>query len=168
VAQRHPAALRWDRGQPARGAPAVTRGAWRARAEARTLFQISRELVTGIHTRRAPNRRRNAALETGMKRVWVSLGTDDALERVARTQRPENARSCRPCSSSSAGCPAMNRRWVRVHQPNVGFAEAAQAFRVRIAAARDRVDLGLRDRSGRAGPHRDAPSRRGRRSARQA
>jgi two-component system sensor histidine kinase KdpD len=121
--------------------------------EARTLFQISRELVTRDSTfgvlRTVVETLRS---ETGMTRVWVSLGTDDALERVAADTEVGDRATVPSLQFVLRRMPGDEpAQWVRVHQPNVrargggGF----EAFRVRIAAAGGTFGSiwALRDRS---------------------
>jgi len=106
--------------------------------EARTLFQISRELVTRDSTFAVlPTVVETLRAETDMTRVWISLGADDASERIAADTE----------LGARAAVPALQfvlRRmpgdepahWVRVHQPS-GRARPGgrvEAFRVRIVA----------------------------------
>lgn len=127
--------------------------------EARTLFQISRELVTRESTPAVlPTVVRTLQAEAAMARVWISLGDDDASERVAADSEP----------GPTATIPALQlvlRRtpgdkpaeWVRVHQPTVRVRVGGgmDAYRVRIAAGSSTFGSvwALRDRS-RAGPDR--------------
>jgi two-component system, OmpR family, sensor histidine kinase KdpD len=106
--------------------------------EARALFQVSRELATRSSTPSVLNRIASILLaETAMERVWISLGGDEASERVA--------------ADTDAGphpaAPAVQRilrrmpgnepaEWVRVHQPTgrTRGTTGREAFRVRISA----------------------------------
>jgi two-component system sensor histidine kinase KdpD len=127
--------------------------------EARALFQVSRELVTRESTPSVlPTVVRTLQVETAMARTWISLGGDDASERVAADSDP----------GPPAIVPALQfvlRRmpgdkpaeWVRVHQPTARLRGGGglDAYRVRIAAGNSTFGSvwSLRDRS-RAAPDR--------------
>ncbi|HEY4188799.1 MAG TPA: ATP-binding protein [Candidatus Limnocylindrales bacterium] len=107
--------------------------------EARALFQVSRALATREST--------PAVLpvivgilrdQTAMARTWVSLGADDAGERVAADTDPDGKGGVPPIFSvlqrTQDDAPA---RWSRVHLPTTGRAATAgarEAYRVRIEA----------------------------------
>jgi len=58
--------------------------------EARTLFRVSRELATRESTPAVlPTIAQTLRQEAGMDRVWVSLGPDEARERVAADTNPD-------------------------------------------------------------------------------
>lgn len=109
--------------------------------EARALFQISRALATRIST--------PAVLSTmvvilreecGMVRVWVSLGPDEARERVAADTDPDP----RPDPGLSWALQRMPgddpAHWVRVRRPappRQRLATGVDGYRVRIEAGDD-------------------------------
>jgi two-component system sensor histidine kinase KdpD len=110
--------------------------------EARALFQVSRALATrGSTAAVLPMIAASLRDETGMDRVWFSLGADDAGERVVA-----DSGAGRPPTSS--GSVTVLRRapgdepaaWVRVHGPAGrrgsagGGATSTAAYRVRIEA----------------------------------
>lgn len=106
--------------------------------EARTLFQVSRELATRETTMAVlPIIVATLRSETDMARVWISLGADDASERVAA----DTDAAPRP---TMPGMQYVLRRmpndeppqWVRLHQPTARPRGATdfEAYRVRIAA----------------------------------
>jgi two-component system sensor histidine kinase KdpD len=108
--------------------------------EARELFRISRVLATRRSTS-AVLPEIAAILEpaTGMRRVWLSLGHDDATERPIATSRAADV----PPGAASLPHEVLRRmpgdepaRWVRVHPPLAGRAhrvhESATLYRVRI------------------------------------
>lgn len=107
--------------------------------EARTLFQISRELVTRDSTFAVlPTVVKTLLTETGMTRVWIALGADDAAERVAADSEGGGDRATIPGTQfvlwrMPGDEPA---RWIRVHQPTVRMrgGGGVEAFRVRITA----------------------------------
>jgi two-component system sensor histidine kinase KdpD len=106
--------------------------------EARTLFQISRELATRDSTLSVlPTVVRTLRTETAMTRVWISLGADDATERVASdtdSGLPPAAPGLQHVLRRMPG--EEPAQWVRVHQPTprarAGIGH--QTYRVRIAA----------------------------------
>ncbi len=107
--------------------------------EARALFQISRELATRESTPAVlPRIADTLKSETGMERIWIALGPDDARERVA-ADTSTDARVSIPglhyvLQRTPGDKPA---RWSRVHQPVQGPAAGhsdLDAFRVRIEA----------------------------------
>ncbi|MEZ0240646.1 MAG: DUF4118 domain-containing protein [Chloroflexota bacterium] len=108
--------------------------------EARELFQVSRALATRRSTPTVLAEIAAVLREaTRMDAVWISLGSDDASERVAAGSGGE-----RP--AAIAGLHQVLRRmpddeparWVRVHNPQPGRSRGAQegvdAYRVRIEA----------------------------------
>jgi two-component system sensor histidine kinase KdpD len=106
--------------------------------EARALFRVSRDLATRPNTAAVlPVVVRALRADTSMARVWVSLGEDDARERVAADSetgsRPAVPAACCVLRRTPGDDPAQ---WVRVHQPGVGPGrkEAREAYRVRIEA----------------------------------
>ncbi|HEX5149771.1 MAG TPA: DUF4118 domain-containing protein, partial [Candidatus Limnocylindrales bacterium] len=122
--------------------------------EARTLFQVSRELATRETTMAVlPIIVRTLRSETDMTRVWISLGADDASERVAA----DTDAAARP---TMPGIQHVLRRmpddeparWVRLHQPTARPRAATdiEAYRVRIAAGRSTFGSiwALRERAG--------------------
>jgi two-component system sensor histidine kinase KdpD len=120
--------------------------------EARALFQISRALATREST---PAVLATIAeilrAETAMERIWISIGPDDASERVAADSggRPHAA---------AKGLQWVLRRmpgdepaqWVRVHQPGGrgGVDAGLEAYRVRVTTGTNLGSVwGLRRRS---------------------
>lgn len=107
--------------------------------EARSLFQLSRELATRQSTAAVlPEIARVLAAETGMRRVWIALGGDDAAERVvADTADASGAESPVPAARFSSVLRRMPgstpAEWVRVHQGS-GSRSGGDTFRVRIEA----------------------------------
>ena len=107
--------------------------------ESRALFAVSRELAIRESTPAVlPTIARILQDETVMERVWVSLGADDASERVAAvsdqagSQPPSPARYQVLRRSPGEGSAA----WLHVHQP-MGRAkpqDGRDAYRVRIVA----------------------------------
>ena len=104
--------------------------------EARALFQVSRALATRESTPAVlPTIAAILLAETAMNRVWISLGADDARERVAADTAPDQ----RPMTPGiqlvlqrmPGDAPA---RWVRVHQPGgkKGASTGLEACRIRI------------------------------------
>jgi two-component system sensor histidine kinase KdpD len=108
--------------------------------EARELFRVSRALATRRSTPAVlPEVVTILQGTTGMRRVWVSLGRDDATERVAAA----SGAPVEPGIASSSPHEVLRRmpgdepaQWVRVHPPAFGRArrarEAATLYRVRI------------------------------------
>ena len=107
--------------------------------EAHALFRLSRALATRVTTPKVlPELTQILRAETRMSRVWISLGADDASERVAAV----SGEGGRP---TVAGVISLLRRmpgdqpaqWVRLRQPSnrarpgVDF----EAYRVRIEAS---------------------------------
>jgi two-component system sensor histidine kinase KdpD len=122
--------------------------------EARTLSDVGRTLATRTSTMAVlPDLSRILAEETGMRRVWVALGSDDASERVAADSLP----ATRPASPMLVNVLLPRQggdlaRWIRVHRPSSsGAADAGdvEAFRVRIVAADSTLGSvwALRDRN---------------------
>lgn len=128
--------------------------------EARALFQVSRELATRESTPAVlPKIVAILHQETEMERIWVSLGPDDARERVAADTgadpRPAIPGLHHILQRTPDETPA---RWSRVHQPGQargGETARRAAYRVRISAGPRQFGSiwGLRDR-GHGGPDR--------------
>jgi two-component system, OmpR family, sensor histidine kinase KdpD len=106
--------------------------------EALALFRLSRALATRSSTPAVlPEVTQILGAQTDMNRVWISLGADDASERVA-------ADSADGSPASVPGLVRVLRRmpgdtpaeWVRVHQPSgrSRSGSGAEAYRVRIQA----------------------------------
>ncbi len=126
--------------------------------EAVAAFRVSRELATRDSTLAVlPPIARILAGETSMERVWISLGSDEAAERVAADSEdrdhPPSAAIHQVLRRTPGDAPA---EWVRIHQPTVkGRASAAREagaqaiFRVRMTAGPASFGSiwGLRDRS---------------------
>jgi two-component system, OmpR family, sensor histidine kinase KdpD len=107
--------------------------------ESRALFAVSRELAVRESTAAVlPTVARILRDETAMARVWISLGGDDASERVAAESDHE---------APQPGVPARyqvlrrtpgegSARWLRVHQPvaRIKSDDGREAYRVRIVA----------------------------------
>jgi two-component system sensor histidine kinase KdpD len=121
--------------------------------EARSLFQISRALATRESTTEVLGT--IAAIlraEIATDRIWVSLGPDDATERLAADtgsgQRPTSTGFMRVLRRMPGEVPA---EWVRVHQAagRATKANRGEVYRVRVQAGG--ANLGsiwaLRDRS---------------------
>ncbi|HEX7949546.1 MAG TPA: ATP-binding protein [Candidatus Limnocylindrales bacterium] len=116
--------------------------------EARELFRVSRALATRRSTTAVlPEITTILEAATGMDRVWVSLGRDDASERLTAESRPavvEPADAGQPRRPSATLPHEVLRRmpgdvpakWVRVHPPTAGrswlIREQATSYRVRI------------------------------------
>lgn len=116
--------------------------------EARELFRVSRALATRRSTTAVlPEIATILEAATGMDRVWVSLGRDDASERLAAESRPavpdtlDGGGPRRP--SATLPHEVLRRmpgdepaKWVRVHPPSAGRSrlvrEQVTSFRVRI------------------------------------
>jgi two-component system sensor histidine kinase KdpD len=110
--------------------------------EARELFRISRALATRASTPAVlPEIAAIVRAASGMARVWISLGRDDATERIAA----EVGGDARGGRHPAPGMPheVLRRmpgdepaRWVRVHPPAAGRARPARdamaLYRVRI------------------------------------
>jgi two-component system sensor histidine kinase KdpD len=114
-----------------------------AEREARELFRVSRVLATRRSTPAVlPELTGVLAVATGMDRVWIALGRDDARERVAAESSPAGEAA----TAVAAGPHEVLRRtpgdepaqWVRVHPPAAGRVrpsrERLATFRVRIEA----------------------------------
>lgn len=106
--------------------------------EARTLFHVSRELATRASTLAVlPTIARTLRLETGMRRVWIALGPDDASERVAADTetgpRPAVPALVHILRRMPGDEPAQ---WVRLHQSTTRSRASTDlgAYRVRISA----------------------------------
>jgi two-component system sensor histidine kinase KdpD len=107
--------------------------------EARALFQVSRALSTRESTLAVlPAIVAILKAESGMDRVWVSLGLDEASERVGADTAVTEPRLDMGFQSVLQRTPGDSpARWLRVHRsapprqrPSTGF----EAFRVRIEA----------------------------------
>jgi two-component system sensor histidine kinase KdpD len=123
--------------------------------EARSLFRVSRELATRASTASVlPTIAAVLRDDTGMSRIWVSLGADASRERVAADTEagPRPTGGLQYVLQRTPGdTPA---RWTRVHQP--GPARNRQpttddTYRVRIDAGSESYGsiIGLRPRDGR-------------------
>jgi two-component system sensor histidine kinase KdpD len=106
--------------------------------EALALFKLSRALATRSSTPAVLHEITGIlGSQTGMKRIWIALGTDDARERVAAGtgEGPPAtiAGVVRVLRRMSGDAPA---EWVRVHQPSTRSRSASgmEAYRVRIEA----------------------------------
>jgi two-component system sensor histidine kinase KdpD len=107
--------------------------------EALALFQVSRELATRVSTpTELPTIAGILRQETGMERVWIALGPDDARERAAADtgtdHRPVIPGLYFVLQRTPDDTPA---RWSRVHQPGQARGRPSpglEAFRVRIEA----------------------------------
>jgi two-component system sensor histidine kinase KdpD len=104
--------------------------------EARALFRLSRALATRASTPSVlPEVAAILGAETRMERVWISLGADDASERIAadtgHDQRPHGLRHV--LRRMPGDEPAQ---WIRVHQPaSRGRAPSeGDIYRVRMEA----------------------------------
>jgi len=107
--------------------------------EARTLFRVSRELATRESTPAVlPTIAQTLRQEAAMDRVWVSLGPDEARERVAADTNPEEPRPVPGFAFVLQRTPDDTpARWLRVHLPGKPRAAATSkrdAYRVRIEA----------------------------------
>jgi two-component system sensor histidine kinase KdpD len=107
--------------------------------EARELFRISRALATRESIQTVlPEITRILEAATGMERVWVSLGRDDASERQAAESRSAEVRPAAllPHEVLRRMPGDEPARWVRVHPPSAGRVRPPRAggerFRVRI------------------------------------
>lgn len=115
--------------------------------EARELFRVSRALATRRSTTAVlPEITTILEAATGMDRVWVSLGRDDASERLAAESHPAptDPKEGGPRRPSATLPHEVLRRmpgdepakWVRVHPPTAGRSrlgrEEVTSFRVRI------------------------------------
>ena len=120
---------------------------------ARDLFQISRALVTRPSTPAVlPLVADILRQESGMDRVWVALGADDAAERIAADTgtgtKPAGSGLYYVLQRTPDDTPA---RWSRVHQTSAkreAQPGGREAYRVRIEAAGRTLGSiwGLRDR----------------------
>jgi two-component system sensor histidine kinase KdpD len=117
--------------------------------EARALFRLSRALATRETTAAALAEIATIIRDqAGMRRVWVSLGADEATERVATDT---NAGEARPQPGTIATLRRMPgeapAEWVRIHRPGVrppsrarrsattNRAAVSATYRVRIEAS---------------------------------
>ncbi len=110
--------------------------------EASALFRLSRDLATRSATAEVlPVLARSLAAETRMARTWISLGADDASERVAADSQD----SPRPPSPSMYAVLHQpndsSPEWVRVHQQtrtrrrtDPRESDRQETYRVRIVA----------------------------------
>ncbi|HEY7591476.1 MAG TPA: DUF4118 domain-containing protein [Candidatus Limnocylindrales bacterium] len=127
--------------------------------ESRALFQVSRELATRASTPAVlPSIVAVLQRETGMERVWISLGVD-AGERVAADSGDDGPRPSAGLHNVLQRMPGDTpARWVRVHVPGPTRPRQAtgyDVYRVRIEAADEPYGSiwGLR-RHGRGAPRR--------------
>lgn len=107
--------------------------------EARALFQVTRELATRESTPAVmPTVAGIVRREAGMDRVWVSLGADDALERIAADTAEAEPRPSIGIYHVLQRMPGdVPARWARVHDPagaRQRQATSVQAYRVAIEA----------------------------------
>ena len=108
--------------------------------EARSLFQVSRALATRSSTTAVlPTIAGILRDEAGMRRAWISLGSEPAQERPAADTSPDEARPPvaihRVLQRMPGDVPA---RWDRVHlstAPGKRPASGVDVYRVRIEAA---------------------------------
>jgi two-component system sensor histidine kinase KdpD len=128
--------------------------------EAHALFMLSRALATRTTTPRVlPELTEILRTEAGMSRVWISLGGDDAAERIAAVSgeggRPSVPGAVSVLRRMPGDQPAL---WIRLRPPSVKARARAEfeAYRVRIEAgdltlgsvwALRARDLGLPDRT---------------------
>ena len=112
--------------------------------ESRALFAVSRELAIRASTPAVlPSIARILRDATAIERVWISLGADDASERVAADSAedgphpwtPARYRVLRRVTDDSAAA------WQQVHQPapRTKSQERWDAYRVRIVSGEDPV-----------------------------
>jgi two-component system sensor histidine kinase KdpD len=120
--------------QRARAADASSR-----EREARALFHLSRVLATRDSTRGVLGEIAAILLaETRAQRVWISLGPDDASERVAAdTGGSGPPRPAAFASLRGATDDEVPDRWIRVHRSGPGSRSEAsvEAFRIRMLPA---------------------------------
>ncbi|HYN70093.1 MAG TPA: ATP-binding protein, partial [Candidatus Eisenbacteria bacterium] len=108
--------------------------------EARELFQVSRALATRQSTPLVlPEIAAVVRDATRMEAVWISLGSDDASERVAASAGGERSPAVAGFHQVLRRMPAEEpARWLRVHSPSPGRSRSARegidAYRVRIEA----------------------------------
>ncbi len=106
--------------------------------EARALFRVSRDLVTRQATADVlPVVAEALAAETRMSRVWLSLGEDEARERLVADSGGAARPAVPPVYCVLRRAPGDEpAQWVRVHQPGIGArrGESQEAYRVRIQA----------------------------------
>jgi two-component system sensor histidine kinase KdpD len=119
--------------------------------EARELFRVSRALATRRSTPAVlPEITSILEAATGMQRVWVSLGRDDATERLAAESRPAVQEADEPAGMRRAPTTmphAVLRRtpgdepaqWVRVHPPAAG---RSRVMREQLTFYRVRIEFG--------------------------
>jgi two-component system sensor histidine kinase KdpD len=108
--------------------------------EARALFGVSRALATRVSTPLVlPEITNTLRSQTRMARVWISLGADDAAERVAADSGDDQPPQVRGVISMLRRMPADEpAEWYRVHQaPGRQQASSGMdAFRVRMEAGK--------------------------------
>jgi two-component system, OmpR family, sensor histidine kinase KdpD len=104
--------------------------------EARALFRLARGLVTRESTAAAlATLVRELAAETGMDRVWIALGADDAAERVVADtgtgERPSVPSVQSVLRRKHGDEPA---EWVRVHRParRIAVLPGHELYRTRV------------------------------------
>jgi two-component system sensor histidine kinase KdpD len=106
--------------------------------EARALFRVSRRLATRPSTVNVlPAIAESLRTETGMDRVWISLGEDDAREAVAADTGSAPRPSLPAVSWILRRTPGDEpAEWVRVHRPGTKSRGPSDVdvFRVRIEA----------------------------------
>ncbi len=121
--------------------------------EARAMFGVSRSLATRDSTARALAQIADELrTETGMDRVWIAIGAEPALERVAADtgdgQPPATPVRLRVLQRTPGDEPA---RWVRVQRPGAPLPRGAaplDTYRIRIEASGEPLGSiwALRDR----------------------
>jgi two-component system sensor histidine kinase KdpD len=105
--------------------------------EARSLFSLSRTLATRESTTRVlPEVARILATEAAMERIWISVGADDAAERVVADTGGEAPRRVPAVVSVLRRTPGeAPATWTRVHAAaGARNPEGLVAYRVRIEA----------------------------------
>jgi two-component system, OmpR family, sensor histidine kinase KdpD len=107
--------------------------------ESRALFGVSRELAVRESTPAVlPTITRILRDETAMARVWISLGADDASERVAADSDKKSAHPPIPARYQVLRrAPGEGTsQWLRVHQPmpRASVQDGRGTYRVRIVA----------------------------------
>jgi two-component system, OmpR family, sensor histidine kinase KdpD len=120
--------------------------------EARALFQISRALATRESTQAVlATISTILRAETAMERVWISIGPDDASERVAADSEARRLTAANGLQWVLRRMPGEEpAEWVRVHQVGArgGQEPGLEAYRVRVTAGTNLGSVwGLRRRA---------------------
>ena len=106
--------------------------------EARALFKVSRALATRETTLAVlPELAAIVAGEARLDRVWLALGTDEAVEQVVADTAPGGARALPAVIGVLKRMPGdQPAQWLRIHQPASGprAPSGAAGYRVRIEA----------------------------------